>query len=78
MAIARLNFALPGSTLANFAGLPAVTQGRRAIIAAHPLWDVRPASLHPVVAQAAAAAQAAGLDSTFRSTFMLIRRPLEP
>jgi Lhr-like helicase len=78
MAIARLNFALPGGTLANFAGLPAVTQGRRAIIAAHPLWDVRPASLHPSLAQAAAAAQAAGLDPVFRSTFMLIRRPLEP
>jgi hypothetical protein len=76
MAIARLNAALPGSTLANFAGLPAVTQGMHAMFAAHPLWDVRPATLHADLARAAAAAQAAGFVPEFKSTFMLIRRPL--
>jgi hypothetical protein len=76
MAIDRLNGALPGSTLTNFAGLPAVVLGRRAIIAAHPLWDIRPASLHAGLARAQAAARALDLDPEFRSTFMLIRRPL--
>jgi Lhr-like helicase len=76
LAIARLNFALPGSTVAHFAGLPAVTHRRRTIIAAHPLWDIRLASLHPALDRAAAAARAAGLDPEFKSTFMLIRRPL--
>ena len=44
IAIQRLHDALPGSTLLNLAGLPAVGFGRRAIIAAHPLWDVRPSN----------------------------------
>jgi hypothetical protein len=75
-AIQGLHYALPGSTLARYAGLPAVEHGSRAYIAAHPLWDTRPASLHPALAAAQAAASAAGLSSEFRSTFMLIRRPL--
>lgn len=76
VAIQRLHDALPGSALMNLAGLPVVALGRRAVIAAHPLWDVRPASLHPSLAAAQAAATAAGLTPEFRSTFMLIRRPL--
>ena len=76
LAIRRLQSALPNSTISNFAGLPAVIHGQRAIIAAHPLWDVRPATLHPALDQAQAGAAAAGLTSEFRSTFMLIRRPL--
>jgi DEAD/DEAH box helicase domain-containing protein len=76
LAIQRLHDALPGSTLMNLAGLPTVGLGRRAVIASHPLWDVRPASLHTSLAAAQAAAGAAGLTPEFRSTFMLIRRPL--
>lgn len=76
LAIQRLQAALPGSTITQFAGLPAVAVGPRAIIAAHPLWDVRPGRLHASLAAAQAAAAAAGLASEFRSTFMLIRRPL--
>ena len=76
LAIQRMHDALPGSSLLNLAGLPAVGLGRRAVIAAHPLWDVRPASLHAGLAAAHAAAVAAGLTPDFRSTFMLIRRPL--
>ena len=76
MAIRRLNGALPGSTLNDFAGLPAVVLGRRAIIAAHPLWDVRPAGLHAGPAADQAGAIAANLNPEFRSVFMLIRRPL--
>ena len=76
LAIQRMHDALPGSSLLNLAGLPAVGLGRRAIIAAHPLWDVRPASVHAGLAAAQAAAVAAGLAPDFRSTFMLIRRTL--
>ncbi|MCY4098971.1 MAG: hypothetical protein OXF40_12050, partial [Rhodospirillales bacterium] len=76
IAIQRLQAALPRSTVSQFSGLPAVVLGKRAIIAAHPLWDVRTASLHPALAAAQAAAAAADLSSEFRSTFMLIRRPL--
>ena len=76
LAIRRLHAALPGSSVAHFAGLPAVQAGTRAVIAAHPLWDVRPATLHPALSAAQAAASAMGLTSEFRSTFMLIRRPL--
>jgi hypothetical protein len=76
LAIQRLHDALPGSTLTQHAGLPAVEIGRRSLIAAHPLWDVRPTSLHPMLAAAQASATAAGLAAEFRSTFMLIRRPL--
>jgi len=76
LAIRRLHDALPGSTLLNLAGLPAVGLGRRAVIAAHPLWDVRPASFHAGLAAASAAAAAAGFTPDYRSTFMLIRRPL--
>ncbi len=76
LAIQRLQAALPGSAVAAFAGLPSVVLGPRAIIAAHPLWDVRPGMLHPALLAAQAAATAAGLSSEFRSTFMLIRRPL--
>jgi hypothetical protein len=75
-AIQRMHAALPGSTLLNLAGLPAVALGQRAVIAAHPLWDVRPRYLHPLLATAQAAASAAGLRADFRSTFMLVRRPL--
>jgi DEAD/DEAH box helicase domain-containing protein len=76
LAVQRLHDALPGSTLAQHAGLPAVEHGQRAYIAAHPLWDTRPASLHPALAAARASASAGGLAAEFRSTFMLIRRPL--
>jgi hypothetical protein len=76
LATQRLHDALPGSSLLNLAGLPTVGFGQTAFIAAHPLWDVRPASLHPGLAAAQAAATAAGLAPDFRSTFMLIRRPL--
>ena len=76
MAIQRLQAALPGSTVASFAGLPSVVLGPRAIIAAHPLWDVRSGMVHPALSAAQAAASTAGLSSEFRSTFMLIRRPL--
>lgn len=76
LAIQRLHAALPGSSLVQFAGLSAVQSGPRAVIAAHPLWDVRPGTLHPALAAAQAAASAAGVASEFRSTFMLIRRPL--
>lgn len=76
VAAQRLHAALPGSNLTQFAGLPTVTFGTRAVIAAHPLWDARPASLHPTLIAAQAAATAAGFQSEFRSTFMLIRRPL--
>nr|WP_292651943.1 DEAD/DEAH box helicase [Mesorhizobium sp.] len=74
-AINRLHNALPGSALVQYGGLDGVQLGRRAIIAAHPLWDVRPQSLHPSLAAAQAAASAVGLATEFRSTFMLIRRP---
>ena len=76
LATQRLHTALPGSTISKFGGLPAVIHGQCAIIATHPLWDVRPATLHPALHQAQSAAAAAGLSSEFRSTFMLIRRPL--
>jgi hypothetical protein len=76
LAIQRVHDALPGSSLLNLAGLPAVGLGRRAIIAAHPLWDVRPMTLHPLLSAAQSAAAAAGLAADFRSTFMLVRRPL--
>jgi Lhr-like helicase len=76
MAVDRLHAALPGSARDAFAGTPAVVLGRRAIIGAHPLWDVRPGSLHDGLARAQGAAHAAGLDCEFRSIFMLIRRPL--
>ena len=76
LAIRSLSEALPGSTRQDFAGLQAVVIGRRAIFAAHPLWDIRAASLHPSLAAAHADAAAAGLNPEFRSTFMLIRRPL--
>lgn len=76
LAIQRLLDALPSSTRTVFAGLPAVQAGPRAIIAAHPLWEVSLANLHPALAAAQAAAAAAGLVAEFRSTFMLIRRPL--
>jgi len=76
LAVQRLHDALPGSTLAQHAGLPAVELGPRAFIAAHPLWDTRPASLHPALAAAQASAAGSGLTAEFRSTFMLIRRPL--
>ena len=75
-AIQQLHDALPGSILMNLAGLPAVAVGRRAVIATHPLWDVRPASMHATLTAAQAAANGAGLTPEFRSTFMLIRRPL--
>jgi len=76
LSIQRLHDALPGSMLVTLGGLPAVSLGRRAIIAAHPLWDIRAASLHPTLDAAQSAAVAAGLLPEFRSTFMLIRRPL--
>ncbi|MET3395792.1 Lhr-like helicase [Variovorax sp. 1140] len=76
LAVQRLQAALPGSTLNQLAGLAAVQSGTRVVIAAHPLWDVRPATLHPALAAAQAAATAAGLAAEFKSTFMLIRRPL--
>ena len=76
LAIQQLQTALPNSAVTQFAGLPAVVLGKRVIIAAHPLWDVRASTLHPALAAAQAAAMAAGLSSEFRSTFMLIRRPL--
>ncbi|WP_331712653.1 helicase C-terminal domain-containing protein [Caballeronia udeis] len=76
LAIQRLHSAVPGSTVAQFAALPAVLIGTRAVIAAHPLWDVRPGSLHPALAAAQISASTAGFTSEFRSTFMLIRRPL--
>lgn len=76
IAIQQLHDALPGSTLLSLAGRPAVGLGRRAVIAAHPLWDVRPASIHPALRAAQAASVAAGLTPEFRSAFMLIRRPL--
>ena len=76
IAIQRLHDALPGSTLLNLAGLPAVGFGRRAIIAAHPLWDVRPSNLQAGLAAAQAASVALGFSPDFRSTFMLIRRPI--
>ena len=37
----------PGQHLVQHARLHAVEHGHRAYIAAHPLWDTRPASLHP-------------------------------
>ena len=76
LAIRRLHAALPNSTITKFAGLHAVEHGQRAIIAAHPLWDFRPATRHPALEKAQGAAAAAGLTSEFRSTFMLIRRPI--
>jgi Lhr-like helicase len=76
LAVQRLRDALPSSTLTQHAGLDAVEHGRRAYIAAHPLWDTRPGSLHPALAAAQASASTAGLAVEFRSTFMLIRRPL--
>jgi hypothetical protein len=76
VAAQRLQAALPGSNFNQFAGLPSVTFGSRAVIAAHPLWDTRQGSLHPALVAAQAAAAAAGFQSEFKSTFMLIRRPL--
>lgn len=75
LAIQRLRDALPGSAIVQHASLPAVEHGPRAYIAAHPLWDTRPGSLHPALAAAQASAAGAGLIPEFRSTFMLIRRP---
>lgn len=74
-AIQRLQDALPNSIPRQFAGLPALEHGPRAVIAAHPLWDIRPASLHPALAAAQASATASGLAADFRSTFLLMRRP---
>jgi hypothetical protein len=70
LAIQRLQSVLPGTTITTFAGLPAVVLGPRA------LWDVRAGNLHPALAAAHAGASAVGLAPGFRSTFMLIRRPL--
>lgn len=76
LATQRLSNALPGSTIVQFGGLPAVQLGRKAIVARHPLWDVRAGSLHPALSAAQVAALAAGLIPEFRSTFMLVRRPV--
>lgn len=76
LAVQRLHAALPGSALIQLAGLAAVQAGTQATIAAHPLWDMRAATLHPALAAAQVAAAAAGLTPEFKSTFMLIRRPL--
>lgn len=76
LAASKLRDALPDGGALELAGLPAVQLGRRAFIICHPLWDVRPQSLHPALAAAQAAASAAGLTPEFRSTFMLMRRPL--
>jgi len=74
-AAARVHSALAGSARTQLASLEAVTIGGRALIIGHPLWDVRPATLHPALAAAEAAAAAAGLAAEFKSTFMAIRRP---
>lgn len=72
----RVQSALPGSARTTLAGLETVVAGTRAIVIAHPLWDVRPTSLHPALAAAQAAGSQAGLTVEFRSTFMAIRRPI--
>jgi DEAD/DEAH box helicase domain-containing protein len=72
IAIQRLHAALPGSTILQLGGLPAVQLGPRAIIACHPMWD----STHPAMVAAQTAATAASLAPEFRSTFMMIRRPV--
>ena len=61
LAVQRLHDALPGSIIVQHAGLDAVEHGRRAYIAAHPLWDTRPMSLHPALS----AAQASGRAKTW-------------
>lgn len=76
LAAARLQAALPGSSLATFGSRTAVVNGPRTFIVAHPLWDMRPATLHPELLLAQAAASRNGLAPEFRSTFMLIRRPI--
>jgi hypothetical protein len=76
LAAGRVLASLPGSSAINLAGLDAIEHGRTAYIVAHPLWDLRPASLHPQLAAAQAAAAASGLSAEFRSSFMMIRRPV--
>ncbi|MBY3115637.1 DEAD/DEAH box helicase [Rhizobium laguerreae] len=76
LAANRVLASLPGSSAINLAGLDAVQHGRTAYIVAHPLWDVRPPSLHPRLAAAHAAAATVGLSANFRSSFMMIRRPV--
>jgi len=72
----RGHASLPGSAQMTFAGLEAVQHGRTVYIVAHPLWDVRAASLHPQLAAAQAAARAAGFSAEFRSSFIMMRRAL--
>ena len=75
-AAARVHAATPGSTRMMLAGLEAVVAGSRATVIRHPLWDVRPGSVHPAIMAAVAAGAQAGLDVADRSTFMSIRRPV--
>lgn len=72
----RVHSALPGSHRAVIAGLEAVIIGSRVILIVHPLWDVRPGSLHPMIAAAQASAALTGQTIELRSTFMAIRRPV--
>lgn len=76
LAMRRVIASLPGSTATSFAGLDAVQHGGTAYIVAHPLWDLRQPTLHPRLVAAAAAAATAGLTADFRSSFMMIRRPV--
>lgn len=72
----RVHAALPGSSRTTLAGLEAVVVGSRAIVIGHPLWDVRPVTIHPALAAAQAVGAQNGLTVEFRSTFMAIRRPI--
>jgi DEAD/DEAH box helicase domain-containing protein len=72
-AVAALCAALPGSTRRQFAGLHSVRIGTHAIVAIHPLWT----ESHPQILLAREEATLDGASTIdFRSTFMLIRRPL--
>ena len=67
---------MPGSTRTTLAGLNAIVAGSRATVIRHPLWDVRPGSVHPAITAAVAAGARAGLGVVDRSAFMAIRRPV--
>lgn len=79
LAAVTLAAARRGWQRTTFAGLPAVSNGREAVIVVHPLWNTSQAWLGPEVAAAWNDAQRGGhqvTESSFVSVFKALRQPL--